>query len=290
MSSAFSQALKSIRRSPYQAAAAVLILFLTFFIGYSLVLFLLGSDKVLRYFESRPQVTAFFRQDTEDSLLQEHVATLRQKPYIQDIKVVTQEEALEIYQEQSGSDPVLLELVTADILPSSIEISTYNLDQLATAAEDLQKLSGIDEVVYQKDVVESLRYWTSLLRRIGIGILALFATTSLLVILVITSIRIASKKVEIRILRLMGATKWYIQSPFVIEGMLYGVLASFFSWAAVYIVLLYATPTIQQFFGEVQLLPLPVTTMLMLLGAGTLAGLMLGMVASVFSARRLYRV
>lgn len=286
----FRQAIKSIRRSPYQAAAAVLILFLTFSIGYSLVLFLVGSHRVLQYFESRPQVTAFFRQDTPEETLQGFVSQLEQKGYVKDIRYISQEEALEIYREQSGSDPVLLELVTADILPPSIEVSTFNLDQLSLVADDLRQLEGIDEVVYQKDVVDSLRYWSTLLRQIGLGIMAVFTVTSLLMILVITSIRIASKKLEIRILRLMGATKWYIQRPFLIEGMIYGVLGSVLAWSGVYIAVLYASPSIQQFFGEVQLLPIPILGMLMLLGAGTLFGLVLGMVASMLSARRLYRV
>lgn len=287
---ALQQALKSIRRSPYQAAAAVLILFLTFMIGYSLTLFLVGSHRVLQYFETRPQVTAFFKQETPVEELRANVDLLRQKPYTKEIRLITQEEALEIYRQQSGSDPVLLELVTADILPPSIEISTHQLDQLAVAAEDLKQLEGIDEVVYQKDVVDSLRYWTNLLRQIGLGIMLVFTVTSLLVILVITSIRITSKKYEIRVLRLLGATKWYIQQPFILEGMIYGIVGSVLAWSIVYILLLYASPSIQQFFGEVQLLPVPVTAMLALLGIGTLAGIFLGVLASWLSARRLYRV
>ncbi len=286
----FSQAVKSIRRSPYQAMAATIILFLTFFIGYSLALFLLGSHQVLLYFETRPQVTAFFRQDTTLPQLQSYAEALKQKSYVKNVKLVSQEEALEIYRQQSSNDPVMLELVTADILPPSLEVSTFALDQLAQVAADLQQLAGIDEVVYQEDVIAGLRHWATLLRQIGLAIMAIFTVTSLLVILVITSIRIASKKLEIRVLRLMGATKWYIQRPFLLEGMFYGVLGSVLSWGAVYIILLYASPSIQQFFGEVQLLPVPAELMLALLAAGTGLGLILGMLASLLSARRLYRI
>lgn len=290
MSSAFGQALRSIRRSPYQAAAATLILFLTFFIGYSLVYFMLGSHKVLQFFESRPQVTAFFKQSTSQETLERHAQQLRGESSIKNVKLVSQQEALEIYKQQSGNDTTLLELVTADILPPSLEVSTYELDDLATVAQQLSRLEGIDEVVYQEDVVDSLRYWTELLRKIGIGILTVFTVTSLLVILVITSIRIASKKTEIRIMRLMGATKWYIQRPFIVEGMLYGVLGSLLAWAAVSVTLLYASPTLQQFFGEVQLVPVAWQLQAMILGAGMVVGAFLGVMASLVSTRRLFRV
>lgn len=290
MSSAIGQALRSIRRSPYQALAATIILFVTFFVGYALLFFMLGSHKVLQYFESRPQVTAFFKQTTEASLLEQHAEKLRQMPSVKEVKVVTQEEALEIYRQQSGNDETLMELVTADILPPSLEVSTHELDALRGVAGELREFSGIDEVVYQSDVVDSLRYWTNLLRRIGIGILTVFAATSLLIILVITSIRITSKKNEVRIMRLMGATKWYIQRPFIIEGMLYGVVGAVLAWCGVVVGLLYASPTIQQFFGEVQLVPVPPQLLASVLGLGSLAGILLGAVASFMSARRLFRV
>ncbi len=290
MSSAFGQALRSIRRSPYQAAAATLILFLTFFIGYSLMYFMLGSYKVLQFFESRPQVTAFFQQATTQTTLETYAQQLRSDGSVKSVKIVSQEEALEIYRQQSGNDPTLLELVTADILPPSLEVSTYDLDSLAGVAQKLSQLNGIDEVVYQEDVVDSLRYWTDLLRRIGIGILTVFTVTSLLVILVITSIRIASKKTEIRIMRLMGATKWYIQRPFIVEGILYGILGSLLAWAAVSVSLLYASPTLQQFFGEVQLVPVPWQIQAAVLGGGLLVGAILGSAASLISTRRLFRV
>ncbi|MCD8484686.1 ABC transporter permease [Candidatus Woesebacteria bacterium] len=286
---ALTQAFKNIRRSPYQAFAAVLLVIVTFVVGYSLVLFMLGSDRVLRYFETRPQVTAFFEQDIETEILESHAEELRTQSYVSNVEVISQEEALEIYQEQTGNDPVMLELVTADILPPSLEVSTVALEDLAQVADQLEQMEGIDEVVYQEDVVDSLRHWSTLLRQIGLGVTGVFALTAILIIVVITSIRIASRKGEIRIMRLMGATKWYIMQPFLLEGVLYGLLGSVFAWGVVYIGLLYATPTIQQFFGEVHLLPVPPLHMLILLGGGLVVGASIGMIASFFSTRRLFR-
>ena len=284
------QAIKSIRRSPYQALAATIILFLTFFIGYSLALFLLGSSIILQYFETRPEVTAFFQQETTNEALQASVQRLQQEPAVLNVKVINQEEALALYREQTANDPLLQELVTADILPPSIEVSTRSIDDLPRVAETMKTLEGIDEVVYQQDVIESLRSWTTNLRRIGIGVLTIFTIASLLVVVLITSIRIASKKYEIRVMRLLGATKWYIMQPFLIEGMLYGIFGATLAWVAVYISLMYATPPLQSFFGEIALLPVPVTTMLFLLGAGLLIAIFLGLAAGTVSTRRLFRV
>jgi cell division transport system permease protein len=286
---AIKQAFRSIRRSPYQALAASLVLFLTFFIGYSLALFLLGSARVLQYFETRPQVTGFFQQDTPVETLEANKARLEQESYVQNVAVVSQEEALEIYRSQTADDPMLQELVTADILPSSLEVSTTTIDDLAKVAEIMQTMEGIDEVVYQQDVVESLRYWTNSLRQVGLVIFSIFVATSLLVIVLITSMRIASKKYETRVMRLVGATKWYVMQPFLVEGMLYGIIGSGLAWGAVYLVLMYATPGIQSFLGEIQLLPIAPEIMLSILGGGVLFASLLGILASFISARRILR-
>jgi cell division transport system permease protein len=290
MMSALSQALSHIRRSPYQALSAVLLVWVTFFVGYVLSLFLVGSDRVLQYFETRPQVTAFFTQTTPQALLEQYKTDLMARPEVTSVKLVSQDEALEIYRQQIGNDPLLLELVTADILPPSLEVSTRSLDDLAGVAENVRSLEGIDEVVYQKDIVDSLRYWTTLLRQIGIGTLAIFSTIAGLVIVVITSMRIASRRGEIRIMRLMGATKWYIQQPFLLEGALYGIVGSILGWATAYVLVLYASPMIQSFFAEVALVPVPWEFMAALLGVGTTVGLILGFAASFLSTRRLFRV
>jgi len=286
---AIKQALRSIRRSPFQALAASLVLFLTFFIGYSLVLFLFGSSKILQYFETRPQVTGFFNQDTSMETLVEHQKRLEQESYVQHVDLVSQEKALEIYQSQTADDPLLQELVTADILPPSLEVSTASIDDLAKVAEIMRTMTGIDEVVYQQDVIDNLRYWTSTLRQVGLGVLSIFIVTSLSVVVLITSMRIASKKYETRVMRLVGATKWYVIQPFLIEGMFYGLLGASLSWAVVYIVLLYATPTIQSFLGEIQLVPVDPIVMVILLAGGLGLASLLGLVASFISARRILR-
>lgn len=284
------EAIKNIRRSPYQALAAVMLVFLTFLVGYTLVLFLIGSHRVLQFFETRPEVSAFFLTDTSADSLNQYATELRSLSYVRNVTVIDQNQALQIYQDQIGNDPLLLELVTPDILPPSIEVATTSLDSLSQVAEKLKSYAGVDEVVYQQDVVDSLRYWTTLLRQIGLGVLALFVVTSTLILLTITSIRITGHKSEIRVLRLMGATKWYIQQPFLLEGIIYGVVGSVLAWVAVYIALLYATPTIQHFFADVALVPVPIWSMLLLLAAGTGVGWAIGLIASFLSARRLFRV
>lgn len=123
--------LKHIRRSPYQSLAAVFIMMLTFLsiTVFSFIVF--GSSAVIQYFESKPQVTAFFKDEARPELESNVETQLQQTGQVAATKFVTKEQALEIYKEQNKSDPLLLELVTADVLPASLEVSTYKIEDLS---------------------------------------------------------------------------------------------------------------------------------------------------------------
>ncbi|MCX6726028.1 MAG: permease-like cell division protein FtsX [Candidatus Shapirobacteria bacterium] len=119
-----------MRRSPYQSLAAVLIMFLTFFISTVFVLTAGGFQIVLHYFETRPQVTAFLKDETTSSQIDFLQAELAQTGKVKETKYISKEEALVIYKEQNKNDPLLLEMVTASILPASIEVSTNDLNMV----------------------------------------------------------------------------------------------------------------------------------------------------------------
>jgi cell division transport system permease protein len=284
-----SAAITAIRRSPYQALAAVLILTITFFVGYVFSLFLFGSEQILRYFETRPQITAFFKLDSTADQVQTLEKTMRDKSYVDSVTVISKDKALEIYRQDNQKDPLLLELVTADILPASIEVSGRDVASLETIKQDLEKADGVDEVVFQQNVIESLQKWTQSLRYIGIASVAILAMTSFLIIVIVTGMKVAVKRRAIHIMRILGATKWYVKAPFVYEGITYGVIGSILGWGGMYIGLLYLTPWLKEFLGTVPLLPLPLEFLIVQIGAGTLIGIILGSFASSVAVQRMMR-
>jgi cell division transport system permease protein len=167
---------------------------------------------------------------------------------------VSKEQALEIYREQNKNDPLLLEMVTADILPASLEVSATDPKDLGELASVIQGGEGIDEVVYQKDVVDSLLSWTNAIRMIG-GILALLLTLdSLLIVGTVIAMKIALKRDEIEILTLVGATPWSIKAPFIVEGGVYGVLGSGAASVILTALVLWFRPFLLSFLGTVPMI------------------------------------
>lgn len=283
----FGVALKHIRRSPYQAIAAVSVMALTFFVAALVFLLGMGSATILKYFESRPQITAFFTDDKTEKDVEDLKNKLNTTGKVASTRFISKEEALQIYKEQNKKDPILLEMVTADILPASIEVSAIDAKDLSALAQILEKESGVEDVVYQKDVVESLISWTNAIRTIGLILFVFLAIVSLLIILTLTGIRIALKKEEIEILRLVGASAWYIRSPFLLEGMIYGIVGSLIAWLGSFSLLLYGTPFLTSLLSGLPIkLPPSLLFMLLFLLGIVLSGALLGVLGSFIAVKR----
>jgi cell division transport system permease protein len=286
---------KHIRRSPYQSLAAVITMFLTFLLGGFVVLTTSASAFVLQYFESKPQITVFFSDKAGKPEIDALQKTLEETKMTASITYVSKEQALEIYREQNKKDPLLLEMVTADILPASLEISAINPNNLKDLEPIIRKSETVEDVVYQKDVVDSLIAWTNAIRLIG-GLLAgLLAFDSLLIVMTVISMKIALKKEEIDILKLVGASQWYIKAPFIIEGAIYGCSGAGFAALVLSILVISLRGYILSFLGVVPfisgLLASPVQSAFILFIAGffamiTTGGLLLGALGSLVSIGR----
>jgi cell division transport system permease protein len=278
-----------IRRSPYQALAAVAVMTLTFFVAAAFIFIASGSQAILQWFETQPQVTGFFKDETTmeevDSLKEE----LNQTGKVANIKYVSKEEALEIYREQSKDDPLLLEMVTANILPASLEVSATDLDALGEVAQILKEAPEIEEVIFMEDVVSSLSEWTEAIRKIGLGLIVALSIFSLVIILVIIGMKIALRREEVEILRLIGASSWYVRAPFLLEGMFYGIVGAVLAWVIALTLLLYSTPFLISFLAGIPLFPVPPLFLGLVLAVLVAGGIVIGFLGSLVALRRYLR-
>ena len=245
----------NIKRSPYQTLAATTIMMLTFLALTIFSFIILGSSEVISYFESKPQVTAFFKEDTQQENIDALQSELESNSKVAEIKYVSKKEALEIYKEQNKDDPLLLELVTEDILPASLEISAVNIEDLEGISETLKDSPYVQEVIFQRDVVSTLTQWTNAIRRIGAVVIVILAVVSVFIMATIIGFKISRKREEIEIMRLLSATKWYVRWPFIYEGIFYGLIGAVVGWLIASAGLMYATPYLKSFLGNIPLLP-----------------------------------
>lgn len=280
---------KNIRRNPFQAISAIVVLTVTFFIAELFILLSLGSHVVLEYFESRPQISAYFTDETPEGQILAHKTSLEENPLVKSVTYISKEDALKIYQEQNKGETMLLEMVSSDILPASLEVAPVSLEYTPQIREQIAKLGGLEEIVYQQDVIETLTNWTRGIRFFGLALIAFLVGTSILMIVIIVGMKVASKRHEVKIMQLLGANKWFVVGPFVLEGAIYGFLGATIAWGMNYLTLLYATPFLLDFIGDIPLLPVDPMIMLMILSAASVMGIVIGMGGGSIAVKRYFR-
>jgi cell division transport system permease protein len=259
---------------------------LTFFAITVFAILTILSIRFISYFESRPQLTVFFKDVATREEIGQLERSLEETGKTSSILYVSKEDALKIYREQNKSDPILLDLVTADILPASIEVQAKEAENLSELAEIVQGSDLIEEVVFQKDIVDTLISWTNAARSIGVAVIAILVIVSILVIITIIGIKITVRREEIEIMRLIGASNWFIRAPFLIEGMFYGLVGSLLGGVFAIGLFYYFSPTLESFLRGVAIFPLSPLIMVELLSIEVIIACILGAFASYLAVLR----
>lgn len=292
-------AFDSIKRSPFQAIAAIFVLSLTFFVATTVSILVFASNRALGYFETRPQVIAFLKNDATPDAISALQNKLNLDSRLKDVRYVQKDEALQIYKKATEDNPLLAELVNPSIFPASLEFSITDLKLTETVINEVRGEAIVDQVGFTANVggeeevgnvVNRLRNVSMYLRIGGVVFVSALALTSFLVLLVIVSMRLSARKGEIEILSLIGATPGFVRSPIIIESITYSFIGVVVGWMLSFILWLYAAPNILSFFGQVPILPKdPITFFLLfalILGIELVIGLFLALVGSLIAVKR----
>lgn len=292
-------AFKNIRRSPYQAMSAIFIVSLTLFIVGIFSMVTVASQIILNNFETKPQIIAYLKDGHTTEQVGGLLGALNNTEGVKKAVYISKEEALDLYKKSVGNDPVLLGtvtdwgIVTADILPASVEITAANPDAFANIASTLEKSDiisitpqGKKEIDYPQDVITELTKWTTALRTGGLGLVITLTLVAVLTIMTIISMKISSRRFEISTFKLMGAKNLYIIKPYILESIVYGIIGSIIGWLGCFISLLYSTPFLAPRFGSIISFPIPFIYMLILLGGMIVFGLIISFIGSLIAATR----
>ncbi len=221
----FKRVWNHLRRGPFQGLAAILAAVFVFLMATSFIFLMLVLNGAVQYFESRPELSAFLKDDADKAKVEKVIDELRRINGVRRVKYVSKEEALQIYRRLNKDNPLLLEMVTADVLPASLEVSATTPEVLQIAAQKLdQHRSLFEDIYFPQQIVNFLSKFTTVLRWVGLGLLIFLFLYSLIIIMVVLGMKIALFSNEIEVLRLLGASSAYIARPFILEGILYSFL------------------------------------------------------------------
>lgn len=190
------------------------------------MLIYINMEGTIDQWSTKVAVTVYFDREPsppELASLKNRITTL---PGTESVQYVSREEALKRFRARLKGQESLLDGVTADILPSSLEISLKkefrSSDNVNLYVSRLRHLQGVGEVQYGEEWVKKFLSFFQFIRVLGLMI-ALFLVLAVLFIVSNTiKLTVLARQDEIEILTLVGATPFFIKAPFLIEGMLQG--------------------------------------------------------------------
>jgi cell division transport system permease protein len=223
------QALQGLWRNRVMSLAATVTMVLMLVLLSSLVIVLAGMQAGLTFIESKVEVRAELATGAPQDLVDALQARLLALPEVSAVSYISKEQALEEFREQrrAAGEPDLTEYAGYNPFPAQLSIRLRDPRQASQVISTLQAETGIvSRIIEQQKNIDRLVNVTALLRTIGISVLALVALTVLLI--VVNSIRMAvmSRAQEIEIMRLVGASDAYVRWPFIVEGLLVGLIGA----------------------------------------------------------------
>lgn len=175
------------------------------------------------------QIEVFLLDDTDKAQAEQLMAQIRTHEGVTDVQYRSKAEALKILKERWGESGYLLDSLGKNPLPASILISVESLDNAGEVAAYAGTLDGIEDVQYYQETVEKLTKITNFLQIGALIIMAFLVVVSVVVVSNTVKLTVFARAKEIRIMKYVGATNWFIRGPFLAEGIIIGMLAALIS-------------------------------------------------------------
>jgi cell division transport system permease protein len=216
---------------------------------------------------------------------------LASDPRVKSVRFVTKEEALA----QFKADPnnvVLAQQISGNPLDAKLEVQVANLDDVAAIDTIARRWSGVDPTDptnYQGDFVNRMLQLSAWLGVAGVGLLAILVVVSIVIVMNTIRTAVYHRRKEIEVMKLVGATEWFVRGPFVLEGVMTGLIAA--SFALALLVIAYQ-PAVERFRADVAFIPLSYDPAFVVSLAQDLliGGAVLGALGSYIGVRRYVKV
>ena len=176
-------------------------------------------------------VNLFDAVTTEQSA--EMMDAINRIPGVEFTEYQTREEALENWKVKWGENAGLLDRMPTNPLPNSIIIKLMDIEYANNVVDKVRGMNGVENINYSQDTVDKLLRITRLIQLISLIIIVILVVISITVVSNTIKLTVLAREREIAIMRYIGATNWFIRGPFLLEGILIGLIAAIISSVAI---------------------------------------------------------
>lgn len=295
------EALGSIKRNWVMTMAAVITVFISTAILGAVLVTDRNLDRGATSLKNRVTIEVFIKDEAGPEGQQALEQKIAAMPEVKSFTYISKDEALERFKERYGDR--IVQNLPINPLPASFEIQVNDADQVEVVAQRFFDDPNVDNdkgttngVQYAQATVRKMLGTINLVEKVMWGVTAVFGIAAVLLISTTVRLSIFARRREIEIMRLVGATNWFIRWPFVLEGFMTGlvgaVLAALAVWGSNWTIFNWIKSTDLDYLS-IEIYPLWLqagTWPLGMLFTLALLGAVLGAVGSIFAMRRYLRV
>ncbi len=224
----------NLYRNVWLAAASTLIMTITLIILSVMSLLFVITSYSVKSIQERVDISTYFKSDVSESRILVIRDELQKDSRIKSVNYVSSDEARQNFQENHQGDQQILDSLgelTDNPFPSTLQIKANNLEDYPALAQMLESSSYrdlIDEINFEDNrvIIERLNSLLKFIVTFGLILMIVFCLIAILVIFNTIALTIYNRREEVEIMRLVGATNWYIRGPFLVEAFAYSIIAA----------------------------------------------------------------
>jgi len=293
-------------RNGWLSTATVLIITIALITWTSIFLLNTVLTSVLDVLAEKVDVSVYFSLDSKEPDILALKSKLENLKEVANVEYVSTSQALEIFKNRHANDDILLKSVQeldGNPLEASLNILAKDSSDYGTIADFLNSFSAqggsasggqniISKINYteNKVVIDRLDNIIRVLRESGLVAGLILAFVAFLVAFNTVRLAIYSSREEITVMKLVGASNWFVRGPFIVEGVLHGVIASAFSFMVILPGIGFLGPKLFNFLPEINLMNYIGDNFWTLLLFQTLGGIILGAFSSWVAIRKYLKV
>ena len=295
------EAFKGFRRHFSTALGSIITIFLSLLIIGAFVLGGFIVNNIVSSIEDEVNITAYIRDDADQGLVESFQSWLGSVESVSGVGYTSKDDALAKFRDSMASSPEIIDQLDGqNPLPASFDIELSDPQQVEAVAQAILENGDFAQICDNPDdPAESLKYGqktvdrlfalTNTIRLVGVVAIALLIVVAFIFINNTIRLAILSRRREIAIMRLVGASNGFIRGPFLMEGALHALLGSLLAIIALELIRMFALPHVTT---ALMWLPinLPFTTFLTVYALLVVFGLVIGLIGAFFAMRRYLKI
>ena len=278
---------RNIRSNSLMSLASVGVLMsCLIMIGVAFLLFV-NIDSMLGDISQENVIMVFIEDDATDDEIVEMGRKIRDIENVQEAVFVPKEEAFPEVMESIGSAAALFEGMESDLLPDAYEITLNDMEKYDASVKELEKLDNVIQLRHNREFASQLTNIRTTGGYISIAVILMLLVVSLFIISNTVKVTMYNRRLEIKIMKSVGATKWFIRWPFIVEGIVLGVISGLISLGIVFVIYFFASDAVADISGVFAVKPIPFKDyVLVMLAAFVATGVITGAFGSIVSMNK----